>query len=74
MVCRLLFWYVRAWNRNESTTPIVKIEIRDIQRGSGNREKYVYAQLFINDELAISATLDYVIKALKERYLNEQTN
>ena len=41
------------------------LEIRDIRRGYGNRNNTIYADLYLNDELVICATLDYIVKALE---------
>ncbi len=48
------------------------VRVTNIHRGSGARNKYIYAML--NDaetgESIISATLEYVLKAISEREYN----
>lgn len=45
----------------------LKIEIKNIRYGKKpDREHTLYAQLFVNDELSIVATLDYIVKRIPE--------
>jgi len=45
----------------------MKYTITNIRKGKGNRSHTLYAQLRDeNNELVISATLDYVVMALKD--------
>lgn len=42
-------------------------EIKNIRRGKGERSVYIYAELYIDEELSISATLDYITEKIFER-------
>lgn len=40
-------------------------EIRNIRRGKGGRSHFVYAQLFVDGELSMTATLDTILVRLQ---------
>jgi hypothetical protein len=43
-----------------------RYEIRNIRRGTGRRAQYVYAELYLQDEMIIAATLDYIVERLDQ--------
>ena len=43
-----------------------KYEIRNIRRGKGARAHMVFARLYHNDDMIMSATLDYIVSRLNE--------
>jgi hypothetical protein len=53
--------------RSEETVP--NCYLTKVHHGTGNRSVYIYAELrdIKTDQLMISATLDYILQAVKER-------
>jgi hypothetical protein len=50
------------------TSPYIGAKITNVRRGKGARQVYIYAQLqSASGEILISATLDYIMQALRER-------
>ena len=45
------------------------VEIRKIRFGNGSRAHILYAHLYINGDLEVSATLDYIYTVISDRVL-----